>query len=328
MTVLMNNPVVTFRLDERDIMKSSTCPRLIIATIIVFLSASVLVEAAPPVPVAPPATLWNFLGIPGVMHKMRDTTLNRRGNNPGAERKDPIKRLADPANLQSENPAIKKAAEIKADQDLAPQKIKAIKFLATVGCDCYGGVKEALLESLDDCTEEVRYEAALAFCQAAGNPCCNCGKSCCNAQVMQKLHDIAFGQDEKCCYKETSARVRAAAEMALNACKRKVGPTTPKPITPIPDTGHKPEVPLDEPSDAPKVEPLPTPASPAPADEEKEKEKEKQKLNSTQSSLRILNPPEALEGFPSEEQEQGSPAVIQATATELVVKPIPAGNNP
>ena len=99
-------------------------------------------------PPAVPFTLWNFLGIPQGFNKIRDATTNRRGNFPGLERKPPMKALADPKNLESPVSAIKKAAEIKTEEDLAPQKIKAIKYLATVGCGCYGGVKEAAHRSL------------------------------------------------------------------------------------------------------------------------------------------------------------------------------------
>ena len=81
-------------------------------------------------------TLWNFLGIPQGVHRIRDAVVNTRGNHPNWERKPRLKRIADPANLESGNPAIEAAAKIKADQDLAPQKIKAIKFLAKVGCGC------------------------------------------------------------------------------------------------------------------------------------------------------------------------------------------------
>ena len=230
--------------------------QLVMAVIIVLIGLNASVEAA--APPAPPSTIWNFLGIPKTLNKMRDTTSNRRGNRPGAERTDPIKRIADPANLESPNSAIKAAAQVKADQDLAPQKIKAIKYLATVGCGCYQqfGVREALLDSLDDCTEEVRYEAAVAFCKAAGNPCKNCEKDgCCSAAVMQKLHDKAYGQDENCCYKESSARVRAAAEMALNACRRKVGPTA-APKEKEGETGkvHEALTPIEAPSDTPLPE--------------------------------------------------------------------------
>jgi hypothetical protein len=221
------------------------------------------------------------------MHKGRDVTANRLGNRPGTERKDPIKRIADPANLESENPAIKKAAQIKADQDLAPQKIKAIKFLATVGCGCYPGVADALLAALDDCTEEVRYEAAVALCQVAGNPCDNCKNGCCNAKIMQKLHDMAFGQDDKCCWKETSARVRAAAELALNSCRNKVGPTAPSTLQPIPE--HK-EIPLDEPSSGPRETPMPTPAVPTPPAPAGAKAPALMNDNQTSDTMQIIPP--------------------------------------
>jgi hypothetical protein len=186
---------------------------------------------APPVAAAAaapavPNTLWSFLGIPQGINKIRDATKNKRGNHPQRERKPPLKRIADPQNLQSQNPAIKAAAKIKTEEDLAPQKIKAIKYLATVGCGCYPAVREALLAALGDCTEEVRYRAAIALCQASGDPCQECDRTgCCNAEVMSKLEDLAHGQDEKGCFKEPSARVRAAAENALNACRRKIPPT-------------------------------------------------------------------------------------------------------
>ena len=173
-------------------------------------------------------TLWNFFGIPQATNRAYDRVINRRGERPRLERKDPLKRIADPANLESEVPAIKAAAEIKADADLAPQKIKAIKYLADVGCGCSSqkaDVQEALLAALDDCTEEVRYEAALAFCRASGNPCSACGATCCGEEVQAKLKDMAFGQDDKGCWHESSYRVRAAAKVALNACEMVSGPT-------------------------------------------------------------------------------------------------------
>ena len=70
-----------------------------------------------------------------------------------------------------------------------------------------------MLAALDDCTEEVRYQAAIALCEAAGNLCQHCDRTgCCSASVMSKLEEMAHGQDEKGCFKETSSRVRAAAE--------------------------------------------------------------------------------------------------------------------
>jgi hypothetical protein len=211
---------------------------------------------------AEPTTLWNFLGIPQGVNKVRDATVNRRGNRPGLERKDPLKRIADPENLKSDNPAIKEAAKIKKEEDLKKQKIKAIKYLGTVGCGCYPGVREALLAALDDCTEEVRLEAAIAFCEAAGNRCNRCEDGCCNAEVMQKLHEMAYGQNEKGCNIESSAEVRAAAANALNSCRLKhpPGAAPETPIEPIPETPK--EVPVAPP--APSVE---TPAPPAPGAE-------------------------------------------------------------
>ncbi len=216
---------------------------------------TVAAHAQPPAPAVPAAakpvtTLWNFLGIPQGVNKLRDATSNKLGRHPNLERKPPMLRIADPANQASDNPAIKAAAKIKADQDLAPQKIKAIKFLGTVCCGCAKNgaeVKQALLMALEDCTEEVRYEAAMALCQCAGNPCTQCnGGSCCDAAVMTKLQKIATGQDEKGCWYEPSARVRGAAESALSACQMVHGPTAaPEPVGP-----------------KPKEKPVPTPAVP------------------------------------------------------------------
>jgi hypothetical protein len=197
-------------------------------------------EAAP---AAGPSTLWQWLGIPQGFNKIKDATTNVKGNRPEKERTPPLKRIADPQNLKSDNPAIKTAAKIKQEEDLAPQKVKAIKYMADVGCTCYPGVKEALLAALDDCTEEVRYQAALAFCQIASKNCQYCAKgSCCAADVMTKLDDMAHGQDAKGCCKEASERVRAAAASALNACRSKqTGTPAPAPET-VPE---RKELPLE-----------------------------------------------------------------------------------
>jgi len=79
---------------------------------------------APAAAAAAPTTLWNFLGIPQGINKIRDATSNPLGNRPNAERKPPLKRIADPQNLKSENPAIKKAAEVKAAEDEAPHTLE------------------------------------------------------------------------------------------------------------------------------------------------------------------------------------------------------------
>ncbi len=78
---------------------------------------------------------------------------------------------------------------------------------------------------------------------------------------MSKLEEMAHGQDEKGCFKESSARVRAAAENALNACRRKI-PAGSAPMEAPP----KKEMPTEAAPDAPEppssIEtPMPTPAS-------------------------------------------------------------------
>ena len=117
--------------------------------------SAVVAAADPAVPPAEPNTLWHFLGIPQGCDKIKDAIKNKKGDCPCKERKPPLKRIADPANLDSQNPEIKAAAKIKAEEDLVPQKVKAIKYLASVGCGCYPGVRDALLACLGDCTEEV-----------------------------------------------------------------------------------------------------------------------------------------------------------------------------
>jgi hypothetical protein len=216
-------------------------------------------QTPPPATPASPTTLWQFLGIPQACDKLQAAHLNKLGNSPDKEVKPPLKSLADPSNLQSPNPAIKKAAEVKQEEDLAPQKIKAIKYLATIACGCHPGVREALLAALDDCTEAVRYEAALAFCKSAGNHCAVCNKtSCCGAAVAKKLRDMADGMDDNGCLKEPSPRVRAAAAAALNACNM-VTPLTTEPLTPVPEKSRSPIAPHPERATSNEPSPAPLP---------------------------------------------------------------------
>jgi hypothetical protein len=201
------------------------------------LTASLAHEVFAQVPAPPSPTLWSFLGFPRTGN-VRAQFVNRRGNLPGLEKKPPLKNIADPANLAPEMPkAIQEAAKIKQAEDLAPQKIKAIKYLGKIGCGCYPGVKEGLLAALDDCTEDVRYEAIQAFMEAAGNVCNTCSDTCCDADVIAKLNDMATGMDENGCFKEPSARVRAAAAQAAQICEQRVPP----PMEVVPDPIPQPE---------------------------------------------------------------------------------------
>lgn len=172
---------------------------------------------------APPVTFWQFLGIPQGIKKLQGATRNRNGNHPNREPKPPMRAIADPRNLESKDPSIKKAAEVKQAEDLKKQKIKAVKYLASIGCGCYnldGGVTAALVASMSDCTEDVRYETIKAISDAAQNGCCSkCGSSCCcNKDILTALAKVAYERDDHGCYIEPSERVRQAAAEALRHC--------------------------------------------------------------------------------------------------------------
>ena len=199
-----------------------------------FLLSSSLGCAASPVPVP---TFWDKLGIPQATAALRDSTINRSGRFPGLEKKPPLLKIADPANLKPEKPEmIQVAAKIKAEQDQKKQKIKAIKFLADVNCGCYNkddAVAKAFLAALDDCDPDVRTAAIEGLSKAAGN--CSkcrtgCETTCCTEDIYKKLQDVAFGVDEKGCFKEPVIEIRKAAAALVKKCPC----PTPKPLEEIP----------------------------------------------------------------------------------------------
>lgn len=213
-----------------------------------------------------PPTLWNFLGIPQGTHRVRDAMTNRKGNFPGLERKPALKSIADPANLESGVPAMEAAAKIKQAEDMKAQKIKAIKYLASIGCGCYDKDKtitNALLASLEDCTEEVRLATVQAIMTAAeGKACGNChANCCCGKELVEKLSEIAYELDDSGCFLEPSERVRAAAIQALRVCCPSRQPLEIVEALPddqeyseedIPDAGE--QIPLDGEISAPPAE--------------------------------------------------------------------------
>ncbi len=249
----------------RGMWKASCCA-LIAATqlgIVERLPAQAPVAAAPA-----PTTLWNFLGIPQGINKIKDATSNPFGNHPALERKPPLKRIGDPANLASKNPAIAAAAQIKQEEDLAQQKIKAIKYLATIGCGCYDKkidppVKVALMAALDDCTERVRFEAAKAIAEAAATKCSVCGQNCCcDEDMAKKLAEVAFERDEHGCCLEASERVRNAAREALMICCRsRQAPYDAMPVGPTESVPDQPRdvLPQPEQRDMLPEAPMPVP---------------------------------------------------------------------
>jgi hypothetical protein len=234
------------------------------ALILSALSATSFGQAPPPPPASP--TLWSFLGIPQACYKVNAHLFNRRGNHPGLEKKPPLRGIADPANLKSDVPAIKAAAEIKQAEDLKPQKIKAIKYLATIGCGCYDKDKKitnALLAAMDDCTEDVRLEAINAITEAALSGVCeHCSqRSCCNEEITAQLYKIAYELDDLGCPVEPSERVREAAIEALRICCPTRLPI--ESIAPIPvEGGDRP--PAIEGADPNLPPPTPVPGIPVP----------------------------------------------------------------
>jgi len=168
-------------------------------------------------------TLWDFLGIPPLMKNLKGKLVNPHGNHPVLEHAPPPLPIADPSLLKSEVPAIAVAAEVKAQEDLAKQKIKAIKYLAKIGCGCGDRgkkIQKAMLAAMADCTEKVRLAAVEAVAeQASGDPCEFCDeKSCCSEELVEALAKIAYERDDKGCWLEPSRRVRRAAERAMEEC--------------------------------------------------------------------------------------------------------------
>lgn len=174
------------------------------------------------VPSPPVTTVWQKLGVPQAAAGLRDGLANRRGNLPGLERKPPLARLVDAPALDPESKLFEASAEIKKKEDLKKQKLKALKYLAAVGCGCYnddGAMEAALIEALDDCDVDVRLAAAEAIAAAAGDCACHdgCATTCCTEDIQEKLMDMSRGEKDGC-FKEPSAEVRQAATRALTAC--------------------------------------------------------------------------------------------------------------
>ncbi|MEM1068948.1 MAG: hypothetical protein AAGI63_08640 [Planctomycetota bacterium] len=187
----------------------------------------------------------------GGVRSVTDGIRNQLGMRfPGLERKPPLLAITDPANLsESASPAVSAAAKVKADEDKARQKIKALRYLGTKGCGgCYKEVENGLLEALKDCTEEVRYEAIIAMRSTVGNPCQYCkADACCSPKVRKALKEIAFNLDPSGCFVESSERVRRQARLALAGC----GGAGPEEIE---------ELPIEGPEEVPT--PAPQPAAP------------------------------------------------------------------
>lgn len=81
------------------------------------------------------------------------------------------------------------------------EKVKAIKYLASMGCGCYdkdGMITDAPLAAIDDCTPDVRMAAIEAFEEATDwEQCRKCGSSsCCSEKLSKRLSEIAYERDD------------------------------------------------------------------------------------------------------------------------------------
>ncbi len=193
-------------------------------------------------------------GIAGAFHRLFSrliTGLDLTGRFPGLQPQDPLVPITDPANMAPDAPpALQAAAAAKEEEDSAKQKIMALRYLATLGCGgCYEKVEEGLLSALDDCTEEVRFEAVSALRGKSAYNCRFCKSSrCCSDKIRRKLNEVAYDVDVNGCYKEPSARVRRVARLALAACCGPVyseGETIPSEGPPDPEA---PAGPVEEPA--------------------------------------------------------------------------------
>lgn len=210
-----------------------------------------IVAVAAPAPSC--TTLPQFLGLDvlfGGLQGIGQGIRNRLGTRfPGLESKPPILAITDPANSsEGASPAVQAAAAAKAEEDKAPQKIKAVSYLASLGCGkCYPDTENAILAALEDCTESVRYAAAKGLRKSVANGCGCCRQnSCCSPKLVKKLYEMGYDKDASGCYVEPSARVRRYARLAVAGCG-----------------GVPMQTPREEPMEGPSTnEVLPTPAVP------------------------------------------------------------------
>ena len=188
-------------------------------------------------------------------------------------KKPALKRIADPELMKAESDLLKVPAQIKHEEDLAPQKIKGLKYLAKVGCGCNGAdVQKAILAGLADCVPEVRKEAINVIhaavkkdsCEACGNKrkrrkllpcirCRGCGCDCCNqcGQVECEVSCESCSACGACCGKEIQEMLKEMAfEQDDNGCWvepveeiREAAATALGLCPPLPEEEEEPETP-------------------------------------------------------------------------------------
>jgi hypothetical protein len=111
--------------------------------------------------------------------------------------------------LNSDNPAIKAAAEIQKDTAEAKARAAAMRYLATVGCYYWPEAQDALIAGLrKDKNECVRWEAA----KALGSGCC------CTKKTIEALANAISSNPTDAAPAEQSDRVKTMAEASLQHC--------------------------------------------------------------------------------------------------------------
>lgn len=160
---------------------------------------------------------------------------------------------ADPADLEKPaDSADGAAARIKEDEAGAKERRANVRYLGTVDCARYPEAEKALINALrTDRNECVRWEAAIVL----GHGCC------CTRKTLEALKLTVEASDKDGNPKETSNRVRAAAEASMSACQGV--DTTPEPPEKNPATPKKEEAErADEARIRPRVRPIPIGKSP------------------------------------------------------------------
>ena len=192
-------------------------------------------------------TLWSYMGVSADQREYRqraraDTPLGQlRAMLPGGDKlKTPTL-----AELQAPGP-VGAAAQVKMDRVNAEKRMEAVAYLGTVDCHYWPEAEEALIGALrGDRNECVRLQAANVLL----NGCC------CTKKVIKALAEAASGTDCDGFPAEKSARVRAAAQAALEKCLMCFCDMESK--CPDKNCDKKPE-PLPKLDEAPKPKPLET----------------------------------------------------------------------
>jgi hypothetical protein len=119
------------------------------------------------------------------------------------------------------------AARIKKDEAEAAKRRANVRYLGTVDCSRWPEAEKALISALrTDKNECVRWEAAIVL----GHGCC------CTRKTIEALRLTAIASDKDGNPKESSERVRCAAQVSLASCESRTSfpPVPPEKLPPIP----------------------------------------------------------------------------------------------